>query len=35
MIASVSPNPYRAARTTDSGEPPTPTHTARPLSVFG
>jgi len=36
MIASMSGRPYRAVRTTDCGEPPTPTQVVRRAdSVFG
>ena len=36
MMASISGRPYRAVRTTDCGEPPTPTQVvSRPDSVFG
>ena len=37
MIASMSGRPIRAARTTDSGVPPTPTHvrSGRPFSTGG
>ena len=35
MTATTSGRPYDAARTTDSGVPPTPTQTGRPPSVLG